>query len=209
VIAYRELRELEIAVLRERFEQVFNRPGMTRGEYDFDVASLSKINVDQFYGIELKEFPVRIAEVAMWMAERIRLVAQFRRGEIPARKIAEENDEEAEPKTRGKGTVEMANVPTQFHVTVLPTAPFLVIPESSSQRREYVPIGWLEPPTIPSNLVRIVPDADLWDFGLITSRMHMAWLRNIGGRLKSDYRYSIGIVYNPFPIVEAMTAETR
>src|SRR5690349_10057950 len=67
------------------------------------------------------------------------------------------------------------------------------------KRRDYVPIGWLEPPTIPSNLIRIIADADLADFGLITSRMHMAWLRNIGGRLKSDYRYSIGIVYNPFP----------
>lgn len=69
-----------------------------------------------------------------------------------------------------------------------------------------VPIGWLEPPTIPSNLVRILQDADLWHFGIITSRMHMAWLRYIGGRLKSDYRYSIGIVYNTFPWPEANDA---
>jgi hypothetical protein len=62
-----------------------------------------------------------------------------------------------------------------------------------------VPIGWLEPPTIPSNLVRVLLNATLSDFGLITSRMHMAWLRVIGGRLKSDYQYSNGIVYNPFP----------
>ena len=96
-------------------------------------------------------------------------------------------------------TRELANTPTKFAFTTIPKAPFLVIPEVSSERREYVPIGWLEPPTIPSNLVRVVLEADLWDFGLVTSRMHMAWLRNIGGRLKSDYRYSIGIVYNPFP----------
>jgi hypothetical protein len=101
--------------------------------------------------------------------------------------------------SKRKNTVKIAEEPTRYNVEVIPTAPFLTVPEVSSERREYVPIGWLEPPTIPSNLVRILPGADLVDFGLITSRMHMAWLRNIGGRLKSDYRYSIGIVYNPFP----------
>ena len=79
----------------------------------------------------------------------------------------------------------------------IPEREFLVIPEVSSERREYVPIGWLAPPTIPSNLVHTLVDADCLSFGLITSRMHMAWLRYIGGRLKSDYRYSIGLVYNP------------
>jgi len=66
-------------------------------------------------------------------------------------------------------------------------------PEVSSERREYVPIGWLEPPVIPSNLVRIMKGATLPLFGLLTSAMHMSWLRHIGGRLKSDYRYSIGL----------------
>ena len=74
-----------------------------------------------------------------------------------------------------------------------------MIPETSSEKRDYVPIGWLKPPTIPSNLVRVLLDADLWHFGILTSAMHMAWLRQIGGRLKSDYRYSVGIVYNTFP----------
>lgn len=74
-----------------------------------------------------------------------------------------------------------------------------MIPEVSSERREYVPIGWLEPPVIPSNLVRVLEYATLADFALLTSAMHMAWLRHIGGRLKSDYRYSIGLVYNTFP----------
>ena len=75
-----------------------------------------------------------------------------------------------------------------------------MIPEVSSERREYAPIGWLEPPVIPSNLVHILSDASLVDFALSTSAMHMAWLRHIGGRLKSDYRYSIGLVYNTFPM---------
>ena len=97
-------------------------------------------------------------------------------------------------------TQKLAATPTLYHVNVLPNAPFLVIPEVSSERREYAPIGWLEPPVIPSNLVRILETATLADFAVLTSAMHMAWLRHIGGRLKSDYRYSIGLVYNTFPM---------
>lgn len=94
-------------------------------------------------------------------------------------------------------------------MNVLPTEPFLVVPEVSSERREYVPIGWLQPPTIPSNLVRIIEGADKPLFAMLTSSMHMAWLRLVGGRLKSDYRYSIGLSYNTFPPppVEAQVLE--
>ena len=97
-------------------------------------------------------------------------------------------------------TLKLADTPTLWQVNVIPTASFLVIPEVSSERREYVPIGWLEPPVIPSNLVRVLENASLADFALLTSAMHMAWLRHTGGRLKSDYRYSIGLVYNTFPM---------
>ena len=97
-------------------------------------------------------------------------------------------------------TRKLAATPTLYHVNVIPTAPFLVVPEVSSERRDYVPIGWLEPPVIPSNLVRVLQNATRADFALLTSAMHMAWLRHIGGRLKSDYRYSIGLVYNTFPM---------
>lgn len=110
--------------------------------------------------------------------------------------------------SRSKPTQQLAETPTRFHVTVIPDRPFLVIPEVSSERRAYVPIGWLEPPIIPSNLLRVLLDADLWHFGVLTSHMHMAWLRQIGGRLESRYRYSIGIVYNTFPWPEA-TDEQR
>ena len=102
--------------------------------------------------------------------------------------------------SKRKSTLAIADYPARYNVEILPTAPFLVIPEASSERREYIPIGWLEPPTIPSNLVRIIENATLSDFALLTSAMHMAWLRHIGGRLKSDYRYSIGLVYNTFPL---------
>ena len=101
--------------------------------------------------------------------------------------------------SRSKPTQALALTPKLFHVNVLPEAPFLVVPKVSSERREYVPIGWLEPPTVPSDLVFVLQAADKPLFALLTSAMHMAWLRLIGGRLKSDYRYSIGLVYNTFP----------
>ena len=102
-------------------------------------------------------------------------------------------------KSTRAATRKLADTPTLYDINVIPDAPFLVVPESTSERREYVPIGWLEPPTVPSNLVSIIENATLTEFGLLTSAMHMAWLRLAGGRLKSDYRYSIGIVYNTFP----------
>ena len=107
--------------------------------------------------------------------------------------------------SKSKPTIKLADTPTLYHVNVTPTAPFLVIPEVSSERREYVPIGWLEPPVVPSNLVRVLENATLADFALLTSSMHMAWLRQVGGRLKSDYRYSIGLVYNTFPTPPGFT----
>src|ERR1019366_335011 len=112
-------------------------------------------------------------------------------------------------KSKSPSTQKLAQTPTRFHVTVIPNKPFLVIPEVSSERRDYVPIGWLKPPTIPSNLVRVLLDAELWHFGILTSTMHMAWLRQIGGRLESRLRYSIGIVYNPFPWPEEVTDQKR
>ena len=94
----------------------------------------------------------------------------------------------------------LADNPMQFHVTVIPDAEFLVIPEVSSERRKYVPIGYLKPPVIPSNQLLVVENAKLHHFAMLTSAMHMAWLRHVGGRLKSDFRYSSGLVYNTFPV---------
>lgn len=105
-------------------------------------------------------------------------------------------------------TLAIADSPAKYNVEVIPTAPFLVIPEVSSERRDYAPIGWLGPPTIPSNLVRIVENASIPMFAVLTSAMHMGWLRQVGGRLKSDYRYAIGLVYNTFPM-PALDAKTE
>ena len=102
--------------------------------------------------------------------------------------------------SKSKPTQALAETPTLYHVNVVPDAAFLVVPRVSSERREYVPIAWMEPPIIPSDAVEVVEAATKPLFSLLTSAMHMAWLRHIGGRLKSDYRYSIGLVYNTFPV---------
>jgi hypothetical protein len=106
-----------------------------------------------------------------------------------------------------KSTLAIANQPTRFNVEVLPKKPFLAIPEVSSERREYIPLGWLKASMIPSNKLRMLPDATLWEFGVLTSRAHVAWSRHIGGRLKSDFQYGIGLNYNTFPWPDASPAQ--
>lgn len=97
----------------------------------------------------------------------------------------------------------LADTPQAYHVTVIPTEPFLVLAEVSSERRDYAPIGWMKPPAIPSNKILVVRGAKPWLFALLQSAMHMGWLRHIGGRMKSDYSYSAGLVYNTFPMPPA------
>jgi len=97
-------------------------------------------------------------------------------------------------------TQKISATPTLYHVNVIPTEPFLVIPQVSSERREYAPIGWLEPPVIPSDKLRLLTNASLANFAVLTSAMHMAWMRAVTGRLESRYMYSVGVVYNTFPM---------
>ncbi len=108
--------------------------------------------------------------------------------------------------SKSKPTQDLAKQPTQYHINLLPKSSYLLIPRVSSERREYVPIGWLQPPTVPSDAALVLMDATLYDFAILTSRAHMAWLGHMGGKLKSDYRYSIGLVYNTFPWPEASAA---
>ena len=98
-----------------------------------------------------------------------------------------------------EGTRKISRTPTRFHVENMPKTKYIVIPEVSSERRNYIPIGFFTPDIMCSNLVKLIPDATIFHFGILTSTMHMAWMRYVGGRLKSDYRYSASIVYNNFP----------
>ncbi|WP_366823683.1 DNA methyltransferase [Kocuria sp.] len=100
--------------------------------------------------------------------------------------------------SRSAPTRKIAATPTRFHVENIPLGQSVLIPEVSSERRKYIPLGHLLPGDLASNLVRLVPNATLYHFGILHSRAHNAWMRTVAGRLKSDYRYSGGIVYNTF-----------
>lgn len=102
-------------------------------------------------------------------------------------------------RSRSLPTQRLAETPTRFHVENMPSSNYLVIPEVSSERRAYIPMGFLTPDILCSNLVKLMPNASLYHFGVLSSAMQMAWVRNIGGRLKSDYRFSAKLVYNNFP----------
>jgi len=96
-------------------------------------------------------------------------------------------------------TQRLADTPILFGENRQPVTDYLLIPGVSSEKRAYLPIGFMNPKTVASNLVFTVPNATPYHFGVLTSAMHMAWLRYVCGRLKSDYRYSKDIVYNNFP----------
>ena len=101
--------------------------------------------------------------------------------------------------SRRESTRRLADYPTRVGVDERLDQDYMVIPNTSSERREYVPIGWLGPEVIANQKLRILPNATLADFALLTSAMHMAWMRAVTGRMKSDYMYSVGVVYNTFP----------
>lgn len=122
---------------------------------------------------QLKQMP--------YCLERVRAVKEYR-----------------ESSTRAS-TVKMAMKPTRFQTENMPKGNYIVIPKVSSENRKYVPMGLMSPDMLCSDLVFIVPNATAYHLGVLTSNVHMAWVRAVCGRLKSDYRYSKDIVYNNFP----------
>ena len=97
------------------------------------------------------------------------------------------------------GTRKLADTPTRFHVENMPETTYILVPRHSSENRRYIPMGFLTPNILTSDAVQIIPDATLYHFGILESNVHMAWMRAVCGRLKSDYRYSKDVVYNNFP----------
>lgn len=96
------------------------------------------------------------------------------------------------------GTRRLAQRPTRFHVEVMPQGSSAIIPETSSERRRYIPIGFASPGTLCSNQTKLIPDASLYHFGVLQSQFHNAWMRAVAGRHEGRYRYSKNIVYNNF-----------
>ena len=96
-------------------------------------------------------------------------------------------------------TNKLADTPTHFSTENMPQGNYIIVPKVSSERRRYIPMGFMSPDAFASDLVFIIPDATLYHFGILESNVHMAWMRAVCGRLKSDYRYSKDVVYNNFP----------
>jgi len=132
---------------------------------------------------ELREFPAVMA--------RLEAVRAFRK-----------NSDRA-------ATRKLAATPALFAFTSQPVTKYLFIPSVSSERRRYIPIGFCKPDVIASNLALVVPSATLCHFGVLTSEMHMAWVRQVCGRLKSDFRYSNKLVYNNFPWPQGVPAKRK
>jgi hypothetical protein len=104
------------------------------------------------------------------------------------------------------GAQKLAIRPTEFRDTNTPEN-YILVPSVSSERREYVPMAFLSSETITTNLNLMIPNATLYEFGVLESKIHMIWMRTVCGRLKSDYRYSAKIVYNNFPFPEPTVAQ--
>ncbi|MCY7238820.1 methylase, partial [Streptococcus infantarius] len=154
---------------------------------------LSQSYFREWYGA--KEFINRQPRYCLWLGEAS--PAQLRAMPLALKRVEAVRDYRlASPSA---GTRKIAEKPTRFHVENMPDTDFLLIPSVSSERRRYIPIGFMTPDVIGSNLVLIVPDASLYHFGILTSNVHMAWMRTVAGRLEMRYRYSAKIVYNNFP----------
>ena len=114
------------------------------------------------------------------------------------RRRVEENKKYREGRER-KQTIELAKTPSIFGEIRQPTGEYLLIPKVSSSERRYIPIGFVGNDVIANGSSLIIPNATKYHFGILHSSMHMAWVRTVGGRMKSDYQYSTGIIFNNFP----------
>ena len=120
--------------------------------------------------------------------------------EVMKRIAACKQDRESAP---DEGRRKLAATPALFREQNVSDVDYIVVPAVSSENRRYIPIGFVPAATIASNLLLIIPNSGLYHFGILTSNVHMAWMRVVCGRLKSDYRYSRDIVYNNFPWPDA------
>ncbi len=161
---------------------------MLNGDARSEVYIRTFIGADEYlnglerYCIWVSEDQVESAGSVDPIRERAEAVKKFRQG------------------SKKKSTRELARYPYRFGEIRFAETPAIIVPRHSSERRDYVPMGFVGPETVISDSANAIYDAEPWLFGLIQSRMHMAWLRAVGGKLKTDYRYSAVLVYNTFPV---------
>ena len=144
------------------------------------VGASEYINNKRRYCIWIPDYP-KDESLPRFILDRIGKVREFR------------------SESKKDNTKEWSQKPYRFVEIRQPQEYYLIIPRTSSQNREYIPIGFMSPDVIVSDACTIMPEAKRYDFGVVISRIHMIWMRTVAGRLKSDYRYSSNMVYNTFP----------
>ena len=166
---------------KEQKEDICNRYPNTEDLFKNIVGAEEFINNKERYCIWLKDVEPSIYKSNSIIMEAIKNVKDLR----------ENSNREA--------TRKLAITPYLFGEIRQPKTDYLLVPSTSSERRRYIPIGFFDSNTISSNANLVIPNATLYNFGVLTSNVHMGWVRTVAGRLKSDYRYSAKIVYNNFP----------
>lgn len=150
-----------------------------------------------------KEFIRGIERWCLWLVDAP--LNEARKIPLIAKRLQEIRDERL--KSPKAYTRQSAETPYLFQQLRQPETDYIVVPQVSSENREYIPLGFLSPDVVCTDKIRYVPDATLYHFGVLTSAMHMAWMRAVAGRLKSDYSYSNKVVYNNFPWPEPTNAQ--
>lgn len=152
-----------------------------------------------------KEFINDIPRFCLWLVNAES--GQLRRCDIVMKRleqVAQKRAESDKPRTQA-----WSSQPSLFSENRQPEGDYLLIPKVSSSHREYIPLGFATSDVIVSGSAQYINGRDLFAFGVLTSAMHMAWLRTVGGRTKSDYQYTIGLVYNTFPWPNATSAQRK
>jgi len=144
------------------------------------IGAVEFINNKERYCLWLKDADPQEISKSKLVMDRVEKVREFRSN------------------SKAEGTRKFASTPTLFCQIAQPDTHYIIVPKTSSGKRRYLPIGFMDKDTIASDLVFLIPDATLYEFAVISSNVHMSWLRTVCGRLKSDYRYSKDIVYNDF-----------
>lgn len=206
-------------VIGSRNKPLFDVPQMRRGNQPTDGGNLllSPEEKDQLLAAQpglvawikpvlgAEEFLNNKKRYCLWLADattkELRDLMQ-----IPEVKARIEGVKQMRLASVDKGTREKAETPWLFRESHLP-ATYILVPRVSSERRPYVPMAFLDSSIITTDRNQMIPDATLYEFGILNSEMHMDWMRTVTGRLKSDFNYSAKLVYNNFPWPEASAAQ--